>query len=54
MARRLVRPPVATGRVSSTPDGRVLLEVPADPATGAEVLDPLLCPARGAEMRWSR
>jgi hypothetical protein len=43
MARYLVRPPVATGRVSSSPDGRVLLEVPADPATGAEVLvlDPL-------------
>ena len=41
MARYLVRPPVATGRVSSTPDGRVLLEVPADPAKGAEVLDPL-------------
>jgi ribosomal protein S27E len=43
MARYLVRPPVATGRVHAMADGRVLLEIPPDPRTGATslALDPL-------------
>jgi hypothetical protein len=43
MARYLVRPPVAAGRVHERGDGRVLLEIPADPRTGARTLglDPL-------------
>jgi hypothetical protein len=43
MTRYLVRPPVATHRVHATADGRVLLETPPDPRTGATtlVLDPL-------------
>jgi len=44
MTRYLVRPPVATDRVHGTTDGRVLIETPPDPRTGATtlVLDPLL------------
>ncbi len=43
MSRYLVRPPVATDRVHEASDGRVLLEIPPDPQTGARtlVLDPL-------------
>jgi hypothetical protein len=43
MTRYLVRPPVATDRVHATVDGRVLIETPPDPHTGATavVLDPL-------------
>jgi hypothetical protein len=38
MARYLVRPPVATRRVHAMADGRVLLEIPPDPRTGATSL----------------
>jgi len=38
LTRYLVRPPVATGRVHATADGRVLLETPPDPRTGATTL----------------
>ena len=43
IARYLVRAPVATGRVHGMDDGRVLLEIPPDPGTGATalVVDPL-------------
>jgi hypothetical protein len=43
MARYAVRAPVAMDRVRETDDGRVLLEIPPDPKTGATVLalDPL-------------
>jgi hypothetical protein len=43
MTRYLVRPPVATDRVHATSDGRVLVETPPDPRTGATtlVLNPL-------------
>jgi hypothetical protein len=43
MTRYLVRPPVATDRVHGTTDGRVLIETPPDPRTGATtvVLDAL-------------
>ncbi len=43
MSRYLVRPPVAVDRVHETADGRVLLDIPPDPKTGATalVLDPL-------------
>ncbi len=42
MTRDLVRPPVATDRVHATVNGRVLIETPPDPHTGATtlVLDP--------------
>ncbi len=38
MARYAVRAPVAVDRVRATDDGRVLLEIPPDPTTGATVL----------------
>jgi hypothetical protein len=38
LTRYLVRPPVATARVHATADGRVLLETPPDPRTGATTL----------------
>ena len=43
MTRYLVRPPVATDRVHATTDGRVLIETPTDPRTGAttRLLDPV-------------
>ncbi|MCP3861107.1 MAG: transposase [Phycisphaeraceae bacterium] len=43
MSRYLVRPVVAGDRVHETADGRVLLDIPPDPKTGATalVLDPL-------------
>jgi len=43
MARYAVRPPVAADRVHEREDGRVLLEIPPDPRTGATALslDPL-------------
>jgi hypothetical protein len=43
MSRYLVRPPVAGDRVHETADGRVLLDIPPDPKTGATALplDPL-------------
>ena len=38
MSRYLVRPPVAVDRVHETADGRVLLDIPPDPRTGATAL----------------
>jgi hypothetical protein len=38
MSRYMVRPPVSADRVHESPDGRVLLEIPPDPKTGATVL----------------
>jgi hypothetical protein len=46
LVRYLVRPPVAGGRVSRTPEGEVRVRTPPHPLTGErkEVLDPF---ARG-------
>ncbi len=43
MTRYLVRPPVATDRIHATTEGRVLIETPTDPRTGATtlLLDPV-------------
>ena len=43
LVRYLVRPPLATGRVTRTPQGRVLVATPPDPRTGEreQLLDPL-------------
>ena len=43
MARYAVRPPLAADRVHEREDGRVLLEIPPDPRTGATALslDPI-------------
>ena len=43
MARYVVRAPAATDRVTATDNGRVLLEIPRDPRSGATtlVLDPI-------------